>query len=121
VRVARRLGYYRPTATKKFQYEGEINFMEQTLINAYGYSNLQLAVLAHFYADQLAKEPDPIRGLEAFRNDVRYHLQDSVFPPNDPDAENIRAASLTAAKHFFKEVQEILVRRKVIDLKDCKF
>jgi hypothetical protein len=59
--------------------------MYQPLINAYGYSNLQLAVLAHFYADQPAQEDDPVKGLYAFRNDVNLHLESFVFPPNDPD------------------------------------
>lgn len=96
-----------------------IHHMEQILINAYGYSNLQVAVLAHFYADQLAKEPDPVKGLYAFRNDVRRHLEATVFPPNDPDSEEIRRVALTAAKEFFMQVRDILIRRQVIDIKDC--
>jgi hypothetical protein len=53
-----------------------------------------------------------------FRNDVKYHLQDSIFPANDPDSERIREAALNAANHFFREVRDILVKRGVIELKD---
>jgi hypothetical protein len=93
--------------------------MEQILINAYGYSNLQVAVLAHFYADQLAQEPNPVNGLYGFRNDIRRHLESTVFPPNDPDREKIRAVALAGAEEFFRQVRDILVRRNVIELKDC--
>lgn len=83
----------------------------EELINAYAYSNLQRAVLTNLLADVLSREGQPARGLQAFYNDIKRDLQITEFPPEDPNAEEVRQAALTLAQRFFRDAEALLLKR----------
>ncbi len=92
--------------------------MDHHLINAYAHSNLHEALLAHLFADIIAKESEkvsPRHALQAFQNDVLHHIRIAVFPAQDENSHMIQQSSLDAASRFFRVVEDILVSRGVLD------
>jgi hypothetical protein len=85
--------------------------MDEELINAYAYSNLQRAVLTNLLADAFSRETEPARALQDFYSDVRRDLQITEFPAEDPDAEKIRENALALAQRFFRDVELLLLKR----------
>lgn len=83
--------------------------MEEQLINAYAYSNLQRALLTTMLADILRKEKDPAKSLQEYYGSVRHHLRTAEFPPEDPNAEKIRETSINISHRFFRDVEILLL------------
>ncbi|HEV7377215.1 MAG TPA: hypothetical protein VGN95_21035 [Pyrinomonadaceae bacterium] len=83
--------------------------MDEKLINAYAYSNLQRALLTTLLADILRKEKEPAKSLQEYYGSARHHLKTAEFPPEDPDAEKIRQESLNLAQRFFRDVEVLLL------------
>jgi hypothetical protein len=88
--------------------------MDDQLINAYAFSNIQRALLTTMLFDILKKDEDPAKGLQEYYGSVRLHLRTAEFPPEDPDAERIRQASLKLMKRFFQDVEALLLKEHVI-------
>ena|SRR5919205_901742 len=88
--------------------------MDDQLINAYAFSNVQRALLTTMLFDILKKEEDPAKGLQEYYGSVRHHLQTAEFPSEDPDAERIRHESLNLMKRFFRDVEALLLKEHVI-------
>lgn len=88
--------------------------MEEQLITAYAYTNLQKAVLANLLADIVAKENDPLTGLQGFYNDIKRDIQATSFPPGNLNPEEVRRQSLELAKQLFHDIQAILLRRGTV-------
>lgn len=83
--------------------------MDEQLINAYAYSNLQRALLTSILADSLRKEKDPAAALQEYYGSIKLHLERAEFPPEDPNAEKIRQESLKLAQRFFRDVEALLL------------
>jgi hypothetical protein len=85
--------------------------MDDELITAYAYSNLQRAILTNILADIVARDPNPANGLQAFYNDVTHDLADSEFPPGDDAADKVREQALLLARRFFQDAETRLLKR----------
>ena len=94
--------------------------MDEQLINAYAYSNLQRAILTTLLYDILRKEEDPVKGLQGLYNIVKEHLQTAEFPPGNSNVEQIRQESLSLMKRFFLDVEGRLSKEGIISEKGLR-
>src|SRR5947209_8166103 len=88
--------------------------MDDQLINAYAYGNLQRALLTTILFDILKKEDDPAEALQEYYGSTRHHLKSAEFPPGDPDAERIRREALKLQQRFFRDVEGLLLSKRII-------
>ena len=103
-------------------FEGRVReLVDDRLITAYAYSNLERAILTTLLVERIMREDDRQRALQEHYGTVREHLYLAKYsPPDEPHTEDIRLAALRLAADLFRDVESRLVRAGIISEKKLR-
>ena len=108
-------------SSKIAELESRIKELEHNkLVNLYGYSNLERAILTTMLTESIMQADDRQRALQEHYGTIRSHLFNAEYLPNDPSASDVKLASLKLAARLFQDVESRLYSARIISEKKLR-